>query len=149
MVKVERNHWRLSSPTFLIKQDSLKHISKDGEYIQRGRLHSHSGYLVPVLSHSHSKWVLPHIQVELQKAQDCLLRSCTTMPSATPWAWGVLQTRLCWHESTPSSPQFLKTLPVFNYLSAHHCLEGNGMQIIVPGALEGCSEDDFLGQKDP
>lgn len=71
------------------------------------------------------------------------------MPSVTPRAWEDPQTRLCSHESTPSSLQFLKTSPVFNYLSAHHCPEGNGMQIIVPAAPEDCAEDDFLGQKDP
>lgn len=67
--KVESHHWRSSSPTSLLKQTSLEHVTQDCvqmafDCLQRKKLYNLSEKPVSVLSHPHSKEVLHHIQVE-------------------------------------------------------------------------------------
>lgn len=67
-VEVGRDFWKSSGPTFLLKKGHLEQVAQDHvqvafEDLQGGRLHNHSGQTVPVLCHSHSKEVLPEVQM--------------------------------------------------------------------------------------
>jgi len=64
IVRVGRDLCESPSPTPLPKQGHLEQATQDlvqvgFEYLQRRRLHNHSGQLVPVLHHPQSKVVLP------------------------------------------------------------------------------------------
>ena len=74
MVGVGRDLCGSSSPTPLLKQDHLEWAAQDRvqaslEYLQRRRIHSLPGQTVPVLRHSQSEEVLPHIQMKLPMLQ--------------------------------------------------------------------------------
>lgn len=64
MSEFGRNLWKQYGPTPLLKPDHLELVSQDHvwmafEYLQEGRL---LGQPVPVLHHSHSEKLFPHIQ---------------------------------------------------------------------------------------
>jgi len=70
MVGVGRDLWRSSSAIPLPKQGHLEQAAQDlvqtsFEHLQRRRVHSTSGQIVPVLCHSQSEEVFPHVQMEL------------------------------------------------------------------------------------
>lgn len=86
MNKNGRHHQRSSSPTSLLKQDPLEQIAQDCiriilEYFQWGWLNNLSGQPVPVISHTHSKGVLLHVQVELPLSACCLSPYCLALLS--------------------------------------------------------------------
>jgi len=59
MVEVERDLWRSSGPTPLLKQGDLELAAQDhdqtaSKHLQGGRLHNHFGPSVPVLGRPHS-----------------------------------------------------------------------------------------------
>jgi len=81
MVGVGRDLWGSSSPTPLPKQGHLEQAAQNlvqagFEYLQRRRIHSLPGQPVPVLCHSQSKDVLPHVQVELPMFQFVPIALC-------------------------------------------------------------------------
>ena len=81
MIRVGRDPWRPSSPTSLPKQGHLKQAAQDCipegfEYLQRRRLHKHSGQPAPVLCHPQSEEVLPHVQLELPLLQFVPIALC-------------------------------------------------------------------------
>ena len=70
MVGVGSDVWGSSSPTPLPKQGHLQQAAQDLvqaglEYLQKRRIHSLSGQLVPGLRHPQSEEVLPQVQMEL------------------------------------------------------------------------------------
>jgi len=74
MVGVGRDLCGSSSPTPLPKQGHLQQAAQNRvqaglEYLQRRRLHSPSGQLVPVLRHPQREEFLLHVQLELPMLQ--------------------------------------------------------------------------------
>ena len=81
MLGVGRDLCGSSSPTPLPKKGLLQQAAQDLvqaalEYLQRRRLHNLPGQPVPVLHHTHSKEVLPHVQTELPMLQFVPVAPC-------------------------------------------------------------------------
>ena len=81
MVGIRKDLWGSSSPTPLSKQVDLEQVAQDSiqvgfEYLQRRRLHNASVLPIPVLCHSQSKEVLPHVQLDLPMHQFVPVAPC-------------------------------------------------------------------------
>jgi len=81
MVGFGRDLCGSSSPTLPPKQGHLQQAAQDLvqvglEYLQRRRLHSLPGQPVPVLRHTQSEEILPHIQTELPVLQFVPIAPC-------------------------------------------------------------------------
>ena len=81
MFGVGRDLCGSSSPTLLPKQGRLQQAAQDLvqaglEYLQRRRLHNLPGQPVPLLRHSQSEEVLPHVHPELPVPQFVPVAPC-------------------------------------------------------------------------